>query len=272
MSQVESVALWAGLIASVASIVLSAVAMIFAMWVNNRASEINNQMIRSLQKIESSVEQVSADTRELITAGWNKMLGGIGHDTEDAATESQQAISKGLAAEVRSELPDHDARSSPADPNEIERIERALEELQETVVAQLRHKSLSRGVNSIDLVLERITRLPIEARALLDILASGRHLDRKQYRAAMHDPLLRDALRALRKTGLLVPLEGMDPNGEPVPVYHLPPGLVGLVRIASKLAGEIADEIRSKVRATLGEIGYPSTIKSESSRLIEEAL
>jgi hypothetical protein len=39
-------------------VVLSIVAVVFAIRVNNRATDVNNQMIRSLQKIESSVERM----------------------------------------------------------------------------------------------------------------------------------------------------------------------------------------------------------------------
>jgi len=241
---------------SVASIVLSVVAIAFAIWVNNRASEIDNQMIRSLQKIESTVERVSSDTRELITAGWNKMLGGIGpDDVADAADDSREAISGGLATEVRSELLADEGASPPASPDRLERIQRTLEDLQQTVAAQLGQRPIPSGKH-IDLVLRRMSMLPIEARSILEVLASGRHIDRKEYVAAMKDPVLGDPLRSLRKAGLLVPLEGVGEDGDPVPVYHLPPGWVRRIRTALKLTGEIPDEIQSKVRATLSQHGY----------------
>jgi hypothetical protein len=52
---VEAVALWVGLISSIVGVVLSVVAIAFAVLVNNRASDINDKMIQSLQKVELTV-------------------------------------------------------------------------------------------------------------------------------------------------------------------------------------------------------------------------
>jgi hypothetical protein len=149
MSQVETVALWAGLISSIAGIVLSIVAMVFAIWVNNRATDINNQMIRSLQKIESSVERVSTDTRELITAAWNKMLGDMGRDTEadSASSETPDEISSGIASEVRSELMGDDEEEEAT--TKIDRLERALQEYKKRLLPSFAVRPLA--VDSIHL-------------------------------------------------------------------------------------------------------------------------
>ena len=186
MSQVETVALWAGLISSIAGIVLSIVAMVFAIWVNNRATDINNQMIRSLQKIDSSVERVSSDTRELITAAWNKMLGDMGHEneTDGADADEPEQISGGIASELRSELTE-DLHEGPAP--KIERLEQSLRELQETVATQLRQKPISRRLEPIDSLVRAIALLPVEAKALHSILIKGHHLERAQYRAATQE-------------------------------------------------------------------------------------
>ena len=85
----KQLSLWAGLIASIAGIVLSVAALIFGVWVNNRATEVRDQTIKSLQKIESAVERLSEDTRGLINAGWDKMLGGFGTSTESRTNEDE---------------------------------------------------------------------------------------------------------------------------------------------------------------------------------------
>jgi hypothetical protein len=258
MGQVETVALWAGLIASIAGIVLSIVAMVFAIWVNNRATEVNNQMIRSLQKIETSVDRVSTDTRELITAGWNKMLGGMDRDRDDEALDSDtsEEISSGIASEVRSELMEG-AQGEGSGPK-IERLEQALQELQETVAAQLRNRSISqrRSESLLDSLAETVGDLPVEAKALLFILIRGMHLDRKQYRTAQQNSVLKIPVRALRRSGLLVPLEGFGDGDEREPVYHLAPKLVRRLKIAAQLAGEVPRDVLESVSAALKAIGY----------------
>jgi division protein CdvB (Snf7/Vps24/ESCRT-III family) len=168
MSQVESVALWAGLIASIAGIVLSAVATWFAFRLNDQATAINNQMIKSLERIESSVERVSSDTRELITAGWNKMLGNMGGPTDPgtANSDSADSIVDGVATEIESELNEDGSEEPEA---KIQRLKDALRELQATV------SNLRRGNNYAspmiqDALLQTVRDLPIEGRALLSIL------------------------------------------------------------------------------------------------------
>ena len=261
MSQVETVALWAGLIASVAGIVLSIVAMVFAIWVNNRATDVNNQMIKSLQKIESTVERVSTDTRELIAAGWNKLLGNMNGETDAEAADPDvpDQISSGLASEVRSELMEGASEGDTA--QKIERIERALQELQETVSAQLRRRPVGRQPESLlDSLVQAVRDLPMEAKALLSILVRGKHMDRKQYRAAQQNQVLKFPIRALRGSGLLVPLEGLSDDGEPVPVYHLAPGIARRVRIATRLTSDVPKDLLESVSAALKTIGYDSFI------------
>src|SRR3954464_15733564 len=91
MGEVERVALWVGLIASVAGIVLSIVAIWFAREVDTRSAAITKQTIQSLQKIESTVERQSKDTQELIKAAWDAMLGGMGQPQTPAPSSPAQA-------------------------------------------------------------------------------------------------------------------------------------------------------------------------------------
>jgi hypothetical protein len=265
MSQVDTVALWAGLISIQASqeSFLSIVAMVFAIRVNNRATDINNQMIRSLQKIESSVERVSADTRELITAGWHKMLGDMDrvNEPDPVNSEASDKISSGIASEVRSELTE-DINGNATVP-QIDRIERALRDLQETVAAQLRQKPISGRTDSVDSLVQTLNSLPVEAKALLSILSRGGHLDRGQYRAAIQNTALKHSIQALRSNGLLVPLEGFSEGNEKVPVYYLPPGLGKRARLAVQLAGEVPREVLDSIAAALRKIGYASVSSRE---------
>ncbi len=50
MSEVETVATWAGLITGIAGIVLAIVTIWFASNTEKRAQQVNDQMIKSLQK------------------------------------------------------------------------------------------------------------------------------------------------------------------------------------------------------------------------------
>jgi hypothetical protein len=253
MSQAETVALWAGLIASIAGIVLSVVATVFAIWVGKQATEVNNQMIRSLQKIESTVEHLSADTRELITAGWNKMLTGLGseREVEPISSDVPDKISEGIASEVRSELEDSEGQPT------AQRLESVLADLRETLSAQLRQRPNRSSSDALDSLAETVRGLPVEARALLAILPKGRHLTRKEYLSSTRNPSLKAAVKALRAEGLLVPLEGADEDGKAIPVYWLPPFLSkSQVKLATGLAGDIPKEVSDAVYDSLRTIGY----------------
>jgi len=65
----QTIALWVGLLSGIVGIVLSVVAIVFTVLVDRRSSQVTGQTIQSLQKIESAVERLSSDTRELIKAG-----------------------------------------------------------------------------------------------------------------------------------------------------------------------------------------------------------
>jgi hypothetical protein len=255
MSQVDTVALWAGLISSIAGIVLSIVAMWFAIWVNDRSTEVNNQMIKSLQKIESSVERVSADTRELISAAWKKMLGDIGQDGEPEADDvgEPEQISGGIASELKSELTE--GLSNSAGPR-IESIERTLKDLQETLAAQLRDRTSTGRSESLDGLVRKVNGLPADAQALLLILVNGRHLDRSQYIAASQDSELGPAVQALRSAGLLVPLAGWNEESERIPVYYLAPGRQRRIKVAMQLTKDVPRDVVNRILEALGGIGY----------------
>ena len=105
MTELERVALWVGLFAGVVSIVMSFVAIAFAILVDRSARAVSSQTIKSLQKIESEVERLSGDTRELIKAGWDKMLGNVDRDSHVKTIETPaKEVAAGVASELRAEL------------------------------------------------------------------------------------------------------------------------------------------------------------------------
>jgi hypothetical protein len=260
MSQVDTVALWAGLIASIAGITLSIVATVFALWVSKQSAEVNQQMIRSLQKIESTVEHLSADTRELITAGWNKMLTGLGGESEaeSSTSEVSDQISEGVASEVRSELADSETET---ESQKIERLENALQDLKETVAIQLRRRSNRNTGGTLDMLVEEIRGLPVESKAVISVLSQSWHLTRKQYNLARNNPVLRGPIKRLRAGGFLVPLVGESDDGVNEPVYYFPPNTTAQIKLASQIAGDIPREVYDGILVALRTIGYIPRLK-----------
>jgi hypothetical protein len=266
MTQVEVVALWAGLIASIAGIVLSVAALVFGVWVNNRATQVNDQTIKSLQKIESTVERLSEDTRNLIKAGWDKMLGGFGDSaasTKDDEDEerSDREIASGLTDEAKVELgiiDGHKSSQSRSTKEELQQIDQVLNRLQETLQAQLKNASLrGKSGRGTDLMMGRISDVSPKAQALLkSIAAPSWHLTREQYTRLRRSPISA-ALLELRKAGLLVPLSGNDDDGEKIPVYWLPPGSSRRIKAALELVGEPPADVQETVNKELRNIEYP---------------
>jgi hypothetical protein len=265
MSQVEIVALWAGLIASVAGIVLSFVATIFAVLVSKQSTEVNQQMIKSLQKTESTVEHLSDDTGELIKAGWNKMLTGFGreHDADATALEATNEISEGVASEVRSQLEDNLGES---DSQRIERLEATLDDLKETTAALLRRKYRRDSEDVLMSLTEELRLLPVEARAVLTILSRGGHITRKQYISSIRHPLLKGPIKRLRAFGLLIPLVGNDEGGRSEPVYYFPPHTTNQIKLASQLVGDIPNEVLDSISGALKNIGYSTARFDERAK------
>ena len=122
----------------------------FEFLVNNCATQVNYQTIKSLQKIESTVERLSEDTLNLIKAGWDKMLGGFGdapgssRDEEDEEREDRE-IASGLTDEAKAELgliDQHKSSQAKSTKEELQQIDQVLNRLQDTLQAQLRNASL----------------------------------------------------------------------------------------------------------------------------------
>lgn len=258
MSQVEIVALWAGLIASIAGIVLSIAALVFGWWVNDRATQVNDQTIKSLQKIESAVERLSDDTRSLIKAGWDKLLSNVGSSTEEEDDDASDRLASGLAEEARADigLKSEAGEASTQTATQLERIEHALTNLEQSFAAQLKNLSAGAGRSrDVDRIIRKLQRLSPSARSLLSIISSSAHLERAQYQKLRTSDLA-PSVRELRREGLLVPLSGNDADGNEVPVYWLPPGLSSRVIAAVQLLPDEDRTTAERVRNKLQEFGY----------------
>lgn len=262
MSQVETVALWVGLIASVAGIVLSIAALVFGVWVNNRATEVNNQTIRSLQKIESAVERLSDDTRNLIKAGWDKMLGDFGDDKVSTAEsiESARDMASGFDQEARLELGlNGEGTEKPqiTSAEQVKRLEKVLAGVEEMLTTQLGNARFTeRPSRGVDRAVKQISALSPDAQALLAELVNARHLTRKQYKDLTKNPRLGSSVRELRKSGFLVPLSGTHLDGHKIPVYWLPGGIVSPVKAAIQLLPNVAKEHSSMVSEELNRVRH----------------
>ncbi len=220
MTDVEVVALWVGLISSIVGVVLSVVAIAFAVLVNNRSSDINDKMIRSLQKVEFTVERSSDDTRELIKAAWDKMLGNVERASDPSPSSLLvREITSGLSAELRTELglyrPSRD-QILPVETEQIKRLDDLLESVETSLALQmdiLGH-SENRG-EAFDYILEELAELSPEAQELASMIAR-RHLTSAQYQSLIRGSQISEAIRELRESGFLVPLEGYSEDGDEV--------------------------------------------------------
>jgi hypothetical protein len=262
MTDVEKIALWAGLIASIVSIVLSIVAIVFARMVDRSARDVSAQTIKSLQKIESYVERVSSDTTGLIKAGWDRMLGNVARPPTDDANNSAKEIAAGLLAEMRAELglsedEQHDD-ASPSSPSRGEKLNEAFDNLKSSLEAQLRtQRSSDRPGEAVDRIMDLLASLTPEAQTLASVIGNnGYHITFDQFQRLLRKSPLGDALSDLRDKGLLVPLEGLSGTGKPIPVYYFPSGLSDTVRAALLLLPETDPDLRSFIVSELETVGY----------------
>lgn len=178
MSQVELVALWAGLLSSVVGIVLSVVALVFTWVVNRRSERISDHTIQSLQKIESTVANLSESTTGLIKAAWDKMLGSFGSVDDSRRVGHAREAAAGVAAEIRQELAD-EASGKPATSakDKVDRVETVLAQLEHLLPS--RRSAFSDG-SLLEYVLSELRTRSPEARELFSAL-KFRHLTKKQY-------------------------------------------------------------------------------------------
>ena len=253
MTQVETVAVWAGLIVGLMGTALAIVAIWFSYSVNKRSEEVNTTISVSLQKIESLAERLSSDNRELIRVGWESMLPNRGESTESSQSPGVSSSELGgLLGELSAIV-----ASGHTDPQE------ALE----TNIARwkaARHASSwpttrpETPVPLVDRERQLLSELPDEAKALAYFLRSA-HLDWDEFEVIQGDATLGPVLDSLRGVGLLVPLSGVGPLGDDDLVYWFPPGRSRAVQGALALMGDdIPEAIMLDVRDRLRNAGYPA--------------
>jgi hypothetical protein len=257
MDNVEHVALWVGLIASIVSIVLSGVAIAFAVMVDRGARAVTAQTIKSLQKIESDVERVSSDTRDLIKAGWDRMLGSVplAHATD---TGARGELAAGIAAEVKSELATVVHETDKATQEILERrLVDVIDAFESSLTTVPRTESrVSRRSVAVEEVRSRLELLSPGALAMAAaIVGENRHLEAEQYRELRDGPS-GGALRELRRAGLLAPHVAAGKSDNDPPVYFFPGRLPSTLRTALPLVASPGREADELVRAELKRVGY----------------
>jgi hypothetical protein len=256
LSDLEHVALWAGLIVGVASVVLAVVAIYFSIEVDRRSAQTAADTVRSLERIESRVETQSQDTRDLIKVGWERMLGNVepssGH--RSASDEGIREIAGGLAAEIRSTLglPERESDTAAAHDDDLRR---AVEQLQESLESQLL-ATRQRPADEVQFWMDRMLELSPGARALVGAISRA-HLTAAQVQELRGDPVLAEAVRELRRSGLLVPLEGYDRRGERTLVYWFPPDTARAIRAAELMLPEPPFDLEAEIESKLAVLGYP---------------
>ena len=256
MNQLIDVATWVGLFAGVVGMALAVVAIWFTFSTDARSRRVSEQMIRSLQKIETSVERSSADTQGLIKVAWDRMLGdsrqSVGSpDQSDSEPDSaNNQIAAGLAEEVRSEL---------SDKNGALDEDRLVQRITEAIQAQLRAGQSSGGRISdrVDYWLRTITHLSPPALALAQIMAKDGHLNRSQYRSlsAANSTYAR-AIRELRTKGVITALAGEGEPRSQQPVYWFSPNDSRFIATALSLVPEVAGPRKDQLIKDLERVGY----------------
>ncbi len=256
MTIVDQVALWAGLISSIVSIVLSIVAIVFAILVDRNSRLVTAQTIKSLQKIETEVERLSSDTRQLIKAGWDKMLGSSYPPATQPDPTNAKELAAGIASELRAELNLHTEKPHSAEQASLEaKINDALRDLESTLTAQMRTEPVAtRSGGAVARAEELLHSISPLARALASHLSAS-HLTRAQYVDLSKGPLS-EAISELRNAGLLVPLRAAGPDKE-YPVYYFPPQLAKPLRALISMMPIPSDEIRDLITVELKKIKYP---------------
>lgn len=258
MSQFESVSSWIGLISSIVGIVLSVVAIVFSILVDRRSSTVSDRTIQSLQKIESAVERSSSDTRELIKAAWDKMLGSVDRNSTSTLNDnSAKEVAAGITAELRSEL----LELTPDKPEgngdyrkKVLQLEKYIKDLEASLVAQLKTANADvRPSVKLDEVFDTLRQLTDPAFALLQAIQL-RHLTQNQYRGLSQGELS-EAIMELRRNGLLVPVVHDTSHG-PEPCYYMPPGTARLVNAAMQVLPNPKVPLANRIDSELARVGY----------------
>jgi hypothetical protein len=261
MSQVDTVALWAGLFASIAGITLSIVATVLSIVSNNRATAVNDQTIKSLQKIESAVERLSDDSRTLIKAGWDKMLGNVGQrpesDSDLCENEEPEPLELKVITQAKpTNSSDGQETQLPSEfVDRIAQLENQIEQVRKAVATARRSNARPESSTApVDELIRVLANISPRASALFELISQSRHLTETQYQALAKSELGLE-LRELLANGLLVPLTGHD-NEEKSLVYWLPSRFARAAKVAIQLAPRISPSVVDAVRGELKKIGY----------------
>jgi hypothetical protein len=263
MTEVEHVALWAGLISSIVGIVLAVVAIVSSVIGNVRLERVTDQTVKSLQKIESDVQRISEETSGLIKAGWERMLGSVaGNGSPVLAATSAKEIAAGLTNEMRAAVKEEMKRSGEAlPPDQSPRIEAVLKEIGRTIAAQMGVTTYG-GARSPQLTWDqRIAALPDLAREVAYQIRNH-HLTREQYERLRESSHIGNAVVRLRRVGLLVPLS--DHGNQDSVVYWFPPDKVDDIKSALLLSRPRDSESREAVAVDLARVGYGRCIGCSS--------
>lgn len=266
MSQIIDVATWVALITGIVGISLSGVAIWFTFRVESRSRRVNEQMIQSLQKIESYVERSSTDTKELIKVGWDRMLGGVGlsadQDSQGPSESSMKKITEGLAEELKAEI--RSARETGSGAIDEDRI---VQRVSEAIQAQIRagRSEVPRPRSRMEEWARILGNASSPAYEIVRILLKYGHMTADEYNR-LQSTYLAQPLSELRREGVLVPLVGYPESGEEALVYWFPPDEGENLRIAFELINRQSRRERARVRAALENAGYIARAESELSR------
>jgi hypothetical protein len=250
LTDVDTVALWTGLISAIVSIVLSIVAILFARDVDRRSLEINNQTIRSLEAIQAAVKRLSDDTGGLIKVAWERMLGSVGN-TGPRADADLQTLLSGLVGELR-----QDAGDLPPGKD----VDRLIHDMDERVRrATSRHGDRGAMPKSwaFNLVVEAIESVSPLAIELLRALQGGHFLTRAQYQHLRQDPDLAVAMDELRDRDLLMPFQRRGAKGEET-VYGIAPwfhAVIGPALVFTDHETPSSPEAE-RIQTALRDVGY----------------
>lgn len=254
-------ATWIGVIVGITGIVLAIVTIRLAEATDRRAQTVNDQVIKSLQKIETEVERTSSDTKNLIQVAWEHMVSQTG--SADASVGASNAagvrqIAAGIAAELRGEQQDEKSASGDehrSDPDAMfeqltERLDRTLESLSSTGTTR----------TQLDAAITKLNALSAPATELVGLLLRGGHITPQQVRKSA-GTTLRRALSELRSVDIVVPLTGHgDPDNL---VYWFPPGMAETFDRAMTLARNRSPRARAKLSEELKSVGYSAIPESE---------
>ncbi len=246
-SEIDHVALWVGLISSIFGIALSIWALVFSIIVNNRASDVSDKTIQSLQKIESAVERLSSDTNNLIKAAWEKLLTRNDHIGDLKSINEQQELVSGATSELKNEL-----KISESDFNRIENTLKSIINSQAINAPQ---------VDVID-ILKIISSMRKETIALLIILLNNVHLTGEEYKELSNTSnQLSMAIKELREKGFIAPLEGYRLDGEKNDqktqvVYWFPIDIYKKIKSAAGLLPSVSGNTFNHVKSQLEDVGY----------------